>query len=247
MERKIVAIIQARTTSTRLPNKVLMKLGGKSIIENIVDRVSHSKHINDLVVATSIEKSDDTIETLLQDAGVNVFRGSLNNVLERFYYCAEKFNADIVIRFTADNALIAPELIDAAINAFLGINVDYLYYKEKLPLGMGIEIFTFNALKRAFSEAQDAECLEHVTPYIRENPQIFKVFKYKDKNDEDNSGLRFTIDTWQDYDFVSKVYDSFDRNTFSYSEILKLVMAHPEWIKINHDVVQNELEYNGEA
>ena len=244
---KIIAIIQARTSSTRLPRKILMKLGDKSILENIVDRVSRAKLVHDLVVATSTEKSDDRVEKLLEAQHINCFRGSLDNVLERFYHCAKEYKANTVIRLTADNALIAPEIIDEAIHVFMEQSVDYLYYKASLPLGMCVEIFTFKALERAFYEADDSECLEHVTPYIRKNPNIFSVLNYSDENDKNNSALRFTIDTPQDYEFVSRIYNYFTRNDFMYTDILELLARHPEWLRINHAVKQISIKYKGKG
>lgn len=237
---EIVAIIQARMSSTRLPGKVLMDLGGKPVLENIIERISRAKRVTSVVVATSTEKADDQIAKRF-----NCFRGSLENVLERFYLCAKKYRADIILRFTADNALIDPELIDNAIDAFTHTSVlDYLHYKASLPLGMGIEIFTFNALERAYNEANDAECLEHVTPYIVKNPTLFKVINYKD-NDEDHSSLRFTMDTAQDYEFVRCIYDYFGNNLFSYSDIIEVLKIHPEWLLINKDIIQNKVKYKG--
>ena len=243
---RTVAIIQARMSSTRLPGKVLMDLYGKPVLQNIVERVERSKQVDNVVVATSTEKLDDKIYDFLLQQGVNCFRGSLENVLERFYMCANRFGADTIVRLTADNALVAPEVIDEAIVEYKKLEVDYLYYKMGLPLGMCIEVFSFDALNKAYNEATDRECLEHVTPYIRRNPDRFKLVNYKDESDRDYSMLRFTMDTPEDYKFVSTIYDYFARNDFSYQDVLSVLGEHPEWRKINQNIVQNELKYCGE-
>lgn len=244
---KTVAIIQARASSTRLPGKVMMALGGKPMLQNIVERIGRAETIDEVVVATSVMKSDDVVAELLKKEGIPCFRGSLDNVLERFFLCAKQHEADIVIRFTGDNALVSPELIDEAVKVFQDSDIDYLYYKKSLPLGMCIEVFSFSALRKAYEEAKDSECLEHVTPYIRKNPEMFRVVNYENKSDEDHSGLRFTLDTPQDYEFVSRIYDFFGSNTFSFADVLKALEIHPDWIAINSSIVQKTTKYKGEA
>ncbi len=242
---KTVAIIQARTTSTRLPGKVLMSLGGKPLIVNIVERANRAGMVDEVVVATSDERADDIIESLLAEIGVPCFRGNLNNVLERFFLCAKEHGADIIIRLTGDNALIDSRIIDEAVRFFVNQKVDYIHYKKSLPLGMCIEIFTFNALERAYYEAENEECLEHVTPYIYCNQDKFSVIDYMD-DDKDYSDLRFTIDTINDYNFVKKIYDNFSGNSFTYEDVLNLLEKHKEWTLINQKEVQNILIYDGE-
>lgn len=244
---KTVAIIQARASSTRLPGKVLMELGNKPMLINIVDRVRRSKKVDEIVVATSNESSDDIIVGLLSVNGIPIFRGSLNNVLERFYLCAKKYSADVVIRLTADNALVDPKIIDEAVTTFLNRNADYVYYKRSLPLGMCVEVFSFESLEKSYNDTSNGECLEHVTPYIRNNPELFKVMNYSDESDIDYSDLRFTIDTPQDFEFVSKIYDYFDYNSFSYEDIIVLLKHHPEWKLINQGIEQKIVQYTGES
>lgn len=242
---KTLAIIQARTTSSRLPRKILMDLGGKPLIVNIVERASRAELIDKVVVATSVEASDDIVEEVLVSRGISCFRGNLNNVLERFFLCAKEYRADIVVRLTGDNALIDPDIINEAVKVFIEKKVDYMHYKNSLPLGMCIEVFTFNALKIAYSEAKNEECLEHVTPYICCNPNKFSIVEYIDDS-KNHSDLRFTIDTMNDYNFVKKIYDSFEDNSFSYEDILRLLEKHKDWTLINNKEVQTILEYDGE-
>lgn len=241
-----VAIIQARMSSSRLPGKILMELAGKPMLLNILERVSRAKKIDKIVVATSNEQTDDEVESFLKKHDYNCFRGNLNNVLDRFYHCAKKYDSNIVVRLTADNALVDPGIIDEAIDVFRKENVDYLYYKASLPLGMCIEVFSFDALEKAYSEATNLECLEHVTPYIRNNTHLFKVLNYKNAAEENHSGLRFTMDTKEDFEFVSNIYNQFSSNDFSYKDVMGVLSSHPDWVMINANVKQNTLFYNGE-
>ena len=243
---KTVAIIQARMTSTRLPGKILLDLGGKPVLQNIVERIQRAKLIDTVVVATSVNKEDDVVEKFLRTNNINVYRGSLNNVLERFYKCAKLYKAETVLRFTADNALIAPDLIDEAITLYNQKTVDYLYYKPTLPLGMGIETFSFLTLEKAYQNATDVECLEHVTPYIKKNPQLFRFLDWQNNNEVDYSDLRFTMDTQHDYNFVSTIYNNFQSNDFTYEDVLQALAVHPEWKKINQFVKQKAITYHGE-
>lgn len=244
---KTIAIIQARMSSTRLPGKILLDLNGKPVLQNIVERIERAKNVDEVIVATSNNKDDDVVELFLQEHNINVFRGSLTNVLERFYYCAKQHNADIVVRFTADNALIDPGLIDEAVSLYKRKTVDYFYYKPTLPLGMGIEIFSFSALEKAYFEANNEECLEHVTPYIKNNPGKFQIFHYEGcENENNNSALRFTMDTEEDYRFVKTIYNYFGTNEFSYNDVLNALRENPLWKNINHNIIQKTITYQGE-
>ena len=243
---KTAAIIQARMSSTRLPGKIMLPLKGKPVLQNIAERVSTAKNIDDVIIATSAETSDDIVENFCVKAGIKVFRGSLNNVLERYYKCALSETADIIARLTADNALIDGNIIDEAVNVFSGGGIDYLSYKEGLPLGMHVEIFSFPALEKSYHEAKDPECLEHVTPYMIKNPDKFRVMFFADDKDTDNSSMRFTMDTPEDYEFVKRVYDSFGTNIFSYGEILKVLSEHKEFLAVNQNIHQKTLHYSGE-
>lgn len=243
---KTAAIIQARMSSTRLPGKIMLPLKDKPVLQNITERIMAAKNIDDIIVATSTEISDDIVENFCVKTGIKVFRGSLNNVLERFYKCASMESADVIVRLTADNALIDGNIIDDAVEVFFSGGLDYLSYKEGLPLGMHVEVFSFDALGKSYQEAKDPECLEHVTPYMIKNPAKFRVLFFADEEDADNSSMRFTMDTPEDYEFVKRVYDSFTSNIFSYGEILKLLSSHKELLAINQNIRQKALNYNGE-
>ena len=243
---RILAIVQARMTSTRLPGKVLLQLGKKTVIQNIYERLSKSTKLNDVVIATSIDPSDDAIEKDCTTNGISTFRGSLDNVLERFFLCASYYRADIIVRCTADNPFVDAEIVDAAITLFNQEQLDYLSFKKRLPLGMAVEVFSYSALKKAYEEATNSECLEHVTPYIINNVHMFKVCRFEDPNDKDYSSYRFTMDTPEDYRFVSVVYNYFGNNLFTFPELIETVNNHPEWRDINKTIEQKKVKYSGE-
>ncbi len=244
----IIAIIQARMGSTRFPNKVLTELCGKPMLWHIVNRVRQSEFVSDVVIATSVEQADDAVEQMAKENNILCWRGSQNNVLERFYDCATKYQADIVLRLTGDNALVDAGLIDMGITYFRENNFDYVYYREGLPLGMAVEIFTYAALKQAYENAEDAQCLEHVTPYLYKNPELFQC-KHVPCVGEDYSHLRWTMDTKQDKELVMDIYENlYDKNQyFSFEDILKEYASHPQWLHMNEDVEQKKVTYSGEA
>ena len=243
---RTVAIVQARMSSTRLPGKIMLPLKDKPVLQNIAERIMTAKNISGVIIATSAETSDDIVENFCVKAGIKVFRGSLNNVLERYYKCALRESADVIVRCTADNALIDGNIIDEALNVFLSGELDYLSYKNGLPLGMHVEIFSFAALEKSYNEARDPECLEHVTPYMIKNTEKFRVSFFADDKDADNSSMRFTMDTPEDYEFVKRIYASFDTNIFSYGEILRVLSEHKDFLEINQNIHQKTLRYSGE-
>lgn len=243
-----IAIIQARMGSTRLPNKVLKDLCGKPVLQHIINRVSKSRYIEKIVVATSIEEEDNKIEKFLKTQHIKCFRGSQNNVLERFYQCAKEYEGKTILRLTSDNALIDPEIIDEGIEFFRNRpEIDYLYYREGLPLGMAVEIFTFDALKRAYKEAIDKECLEHVTPYLYRNKEKFRALRAASIG-QDRSYLRWTMDTQEDYQLIQNIYTSLykEDEIFSYSAVLLEYDKHKEWEHINANICQVNVAYKGE-
>lgn len=240
---KIVAIIQARMSSERLPGKVLKKLNGVPMIQCIVSRANKAKRVDDVIVATSEETSDDLLYDFCVQNNINVYRGDLDNVLKRYYDCATREKADIVIRLTGDNALIDAGILDEAVAVFEKQNVDYLHYCEELPIGMHVEIFSYKALEKAMHEVDNSECKEHVTLYMYKNIDKFRCVIYSDKEMINYSTLRWTIDTPEDYELVSKIYQSFDTPIFTYQDILDLYESKPELKWINQNIKQRIPQY----
>ncbi len=245
-DMKTIAIIQARMSSERLPEKVIRPLNGIPMIVQIYNRVNKANHIDNIIVATSTESSDDKLIKICQKYEIKTFRGSLNNVLERFFCCATKEKADVIVRLTGDNALVDSGLIDKAIEIFNSNSLDYLSYCKELPLGMSTEVFSYTALERTYKEAKNSECKEHVTLFMYKNGKMFKWIKYSDAMLQDNSKLRLTADTLQDWKLIENVYNHFAGKDFSYRDILEYFNNSPQLASINQDIKQKTVNYNGE-
>ena len=176
MSKKVIAIIQARMGSSRLPGKVLKTIKGRPMLWHVVKRVSSAELIDSVIIATSTKAKDDKIEEFSRSSRVKVYRGSENDVLDRYYKAAKEAGADVIVRITADCALICPEVIDKVVSEFLKSRCDYatngLVYTY--PDGCDTEVFSLNALAKAWQECGDAAQREHVTPYIR-NSGKFKL------------------------------------------------------------------------
>ena len=238
----ILAIIQARTNSTRLPRKVFLPLQGKSVIEHIIERTKHSKFIDKIVVATTTNETDDELVNFLQEKCL-VFRGSEDDVLQRFKHCAIEHQADIIVRLTADDPLKDPEIIDLAIEKFLqNSETDYCSntLKPSYPEGLDVEVFSLGALLKADQEAKLPSEREHVTPYIWKNPGSFKVINFS--HTEDLSAWRWTLDKAEDQQFFEKIYALFYKPSelISYRDLIPFLKRNPDIIAINSHILRNE-------
>lgn len=239
---KIVAIIQARVGSTRLPKKVLLYLEGKTVLERVIERVTASKLINDVVIATTVNKDDLEIVKICSSNGVSVYCGSEDDVLDRYFQAARLLKADHIVRITADCPLIDPTVISEVIEFHLHKKADYTSntFKETYPDGQDVEIFTFETLMKAWKNASLASEREHVTPYIRKNPDVFKLLnlEYKDNL----SQKRWTLDNPEDYVFIKIIYNNlYHKNPlFGMKEIMKFINENPEIERINQHIVRNE-------
>ncbi|PWB52450.1 MAG: hypothetical protein C3F06_07795 [Candidatus Methanoperedenaceae archaeon] len=238
---RIIAIIQARLGSTRLSGKVLLDLKGKTVLEQVIDRVRASRFIDDVIIATTIIKEDLKIVKLCADHGIRVYCGSENDVLERYYETARLFGADHIVRITSDCPMIDPSIIDDVIDLHLKEKADYTSntLKETYPDGQDVEIFTFMSLKNAWKNAKLTSEREHVTPYIRNNPE-FKLVNME--CGEDMSNKRWTLDNSEDYEFIKIIFENlYDKNPlFSMEEIVKLINEKPEIERINENIDRNE-------
>lgn len=245
-EMRTVAIIQARMGSTRLPNKVLMRIEGKPLLWHVAKRVQAAKLVDDVVVATSKSFKDDGIARLARENGIKVFRGSESNCLERYYKAAKTNNAGTIVRITGDSPLICPEIIDKVIKEFK--KGKYAYATNTLlytyPDGCDVEVFSFDALEKTWRECKDSLTAEHVTPYIK-NSGRFKIKNVENKDRSDLSGYKWSVDKSEDIKFVRKIYKNLYRNgkIFSLKEILHFVREHPEIEKINKGFIINEGYY----
>ena len=236
----IIAILQARTSSTRLPNKVLKPILGKAMILHQIERIQRSKLIDKLVVATSDEKEDKEIIKLCKDNGISVFAGSLNNVLDRFYQCYQKYPAHHIVRLTADCPLADWQVIDKTIQYHLTGYYDYTATSLKYPDGLDVEIMKNEVLTNAWNNAKIPSEKEHVTHYINQRPAKFKIAKYD--YEQDLSYLRWTVDEVADFILIEKIYQNLyvKKPSFLMEDILKLLTSYPELSKINQQFLRNE-------
>jgi len=221
----IVAILQARMSSTRLPGKVMKPLLNKPMLYRQIERIQLSKRIDKLVVATSNQSEDELIVKLCKEIDVCVFRGDLNNVLDRYYQAATFFNAKQIVRLTADCPLADPHLIDELIAFHLQGGYEYSSntVKKTFPDGLDAEILSMPTLAAAWQAAQLASEKEHVTPFVYNNPNRFSLGFYK--NNQDLSSLRWTVDYIEDFDFVTQVYEALypSNPAFTTQDILKVL------------------------
>lgn len=237
---KIVAIVQARMGSTRLPNKVMKQIAGVPMIELLLSRLSKSNEINQIVLATSTDKSNTTLAEHVQNLGFDCIRGSENDVLDRYLTVARQTQADVVVRITGDCPLIDPQLVDLAIAHFKAKNLDYLSNVDPatFPDGLDIEVFTMQALEQAGRDSKERYDREHVTPYMR-RPNLFKTDVMV--NEEDLSGLRWTVDEPVDFDVVSRVFAHFLPDIhFSWTQVLELQRKQPDVFAVNRNIIRNE-------
>ncbi|PWH15611.1 MAG: acylneuraminate cytidylyltransferase [Anaerolineae bacterium] len=286
-----IAFIQARRSSSRLPDKVLLDIGGKVMLQRVVERTRQAKRLDEVVVATTLAPEDEAIVQLCRKLGVAFARGNVFDVLDRFYQAALAFQAEVIVRITADCPLIDPNLIDQVIEAFFewgelsapspptprpegegrkpspltplpesheGVpRWDFAAnrlpppWKRTYPIGLDVEVCTFQALERAWREATEPYHREHVMPYLYEEersvhvstlqlpplipavpPGFFRVLRVD--HDPDYGFYRWTVDTAEDLQFVRQVYAHFDnQDNFSWLEVLDLVGRYPELAKIN--------------
>jgi spore coat polysaccharide biosynthesis protein SpsF len=237
---KTVALIQARMSSSRLPGKVLKDIAGQPMLLHVIRRAKQASSIDLVAVITSTHKDDDPIGILCKENGIPCFRGSLDDVLDRYYQAAIYFQADIVVRLTADCPLLDPKIIDKVVQAFHKGAFDYVSNTLECtyPDGLDTEIFRFGALERAWKEAGLKSEREHVTAYIYKHPELFRLGSVK--QEPDLSSLRWTVDTPQDLDFVRIIYNLIKDVDFGMHEILKLRKTHPEVLKLNSGQQRNE-------
>lgn len=240
----IHAIVQARMGSTRLPNKVLMNLNGYPVLEHIINRLKESKCIDNIIVATSINPENEAIVKLCDSKGISCFKGNEDDVLDRYYQTCKYFDInskDNIVRITADCPLIDYEVIDNIIDVHIKNANDYTSNTivPSFPDGLDCEVFTFSSLEDAWKNSLLSSEREHVTLYIKNHPELFKIENIL--NDEDLSDLRWTLDEKEDFEFINKIYSYFpDSDLFLTNEILSILNVKPDLLKINSKFKRDE-------
>ena len=268
---KVVAIIQARMGASRLPGKVLLDIGGEPMLVRVVERTRRSKVVDEVVVATSLDQSDDPIDQMCSQRGFACHRGSLHDVLDRYYHAARSLSAEVIVRITADCPVIDPLVIDQTLYAFYGNGSSLITeeepdkkelssirplmapawdfvanrlpppWKRTFPIGLDTEICSFSALEIAWQEATQLYQREHVMPFIYEHDERFRVLQVN--HDPDFGHFRWTVDTPQDLELLRQIYELFGgRDDFSWLEVLDLFQRDPDLAKINSGVSHNDFQ-----
>ena len=236
----IGCIVQARMGSSRLPGKVMLKLDENPVLYYVLKQLQSSKLIEKIVVATTTLDEDDMIEDYVKNMGIDVFRGSSNDVLDRYYQCATKFSFSTIIRITSDNPLIDPTIVDNLIQKFISNSYDCLTnaYVRTFPYGTEVEIFSFESLNNAWKNATKPSEREHVTPYLYNNSGNFKNFNVE--HPKNISNLRWTIDRKNDLTLVKSIISKIKKRPILMNDILDLFSKEPELFEINKNQIPNE-------
>lgn len=239
--KKASVIIQARMGSSRLPNKVMMLLAGKPVLEHVIRRCQYARLVDRVVVATTVDSQDLVVSNFASDLGADVFRGSVNDVLDRYYQTAKTFQLQHIVRITADCPMIDPDVIDLVVEQYFGEQADYAanILQPTYPDGEDVEVFSFDVLGRAWRDAKLLSEREHVTPYIRKS-DVFK--KTSVLCDQDFSAHRWTLDEPRDYQKLSAIFDGLfaQDNFFHMQDVLRFLAAHSDLNMINADIMRNE-------
>lgn len=243
---KIGAVVQARTSSTRLPRKVLMELpygSGVTVLQHVIRRLKRSKRLEDIIVATTTDKADEKIVELAEKENVKWFRGSIDDVLERYYLAAKENDLDVIVRITSDCPCVDSEVVDFLVERHLKADVDYSFndLPATYPRGLDVEIMNFSALEESYKRAEKDFDREHVSSYIyKTNPEAFSIQTVKAPADLTDPEIRVTIDTQEDYTLLCMVFDYLysENKFFGAKDVIKLFHGRPWLNNINKNVVQ---------
>ncbi len=262
MKPKVVAIIQGRMSSSRLPGKILADIAGQPMLTRVYTRTSRAKTLNEVIFATTTDASDDPVAEYCDFSGIPFTRGSLFDVLDRYYQTALQAKADVVVRITADCPVIDPELIDNVVNTLLDDEYDFVCnrlpppWNRTYPIGLDVEACTFKVLKKAWKDAKEPQHREHAMPYFYEGVELSTInrqlqtglsprgFKVALLNHITDFGdYRWTVDTPEDLEFMRQVYNHFEgRDDFTWKQVLDLVHDEPKLAKINAGVEHKTLK-----
>ena len=236
----ILCIVQARVSSSRLPGKVIKPILGKPMILHELERVQRSKHIDKIVLATSRDKSDDILADVVAASGIDVYRGSLEDVLDRYYQCAKQYQPEHVVRITGDCPVIDWRIVDAVIEKHLAEGNEYTSLSEDYPDGLDTEVMVFDAMEQAWKMANRASEREHVTLYIRNRADIFQCGQMMCP--QKLNQMRWTVDEPQDFAFIQKVYEKLypSNADFAMQDVLNLIDKDPALQLINSGIMRNE-------
>ena len=241
MEPKVTAIIQARMTSTRLPGKVLMEVMGRPLLSYQVERLRFSNRIDETIIATTTNKEDDPVAKLAQKEGIKVYRGSEDDVLDRYYQAAKEYGAEHIMRLTGDCPLIDPVICDLVIDSYLTSGVDFVHTGPTFAEGLDCEIFSLECLKLAWHGSKLRSEREHCTMYFHNHPE--KVRTTTIVNATDDSKYRFTVDELEDFSVVKAILENLyqdNEDDVGFSEIKGFLDSNPDIFDLNKGIMRNE-------
>ncbi|MGD0611152.1 MAG: glycosyltransferase family protein [Anaerolineales bacterium] len=259
----ILAIVQARMGATRLPGKVLADIGGQPMLIRVVERLRRAQKLHEVVVATTRAVQDDPLAEVCRGRGYPIYRGEMHDVLDRFYQTARSFHATVVVRITADDPVIDPQLVDLTVSEFQQSAADFAAnrlpppWHRTYPNGLDVEVCSWAALERAWREAREPFQREHVMPFFYEGLPIESTHVTKSitavsprgfrlrlvNHDPDYGDLRWAVDTPEDLDLIRRIYAAFgNRDDFTWEQVLALFKSQPELVKINAAVKQKRVE-----
>lgn len=240
-DKKVVAIIEARMTSSRLPGKVLMKAAGKSMLEHMINRVRNVSRIDEIVVATTTNQTDDPIEALAKLLGVSYFRGSEDNVMERVLDAGKHANANIIVELTGDCPIIDPSIISLVLNTYLHNESSYVSnaHIRSYPDGMDVQVFSLDVLQQSYELVTTDLEREHVSLHIRNHPELFLHTHIVAPDNLFWPELGLTLDEKDDFELLKKIIEAFKPNQlFTCMDVITLLKENPIWLEINKCVVR---------
>lgn len=242
---KTVIIVQARMTSTRLPGKVLKTVLDKTLLAYMVERLRRVKLADEIVIATTLNDTDQPIVEECERLGVAYTRGSENDVLARYYEAAKLHKADVIVRVTSDCPAIEPAVMDQVIRFYFDHPGEYQYVSNSLtqsfPYGLAVEVFPFTALEEAYREATAEPEREHVSPFIYTRPERYRIGQVV--HPVNHSHHRWTVDTPEDFELIKRIFEALYpvKPEFEMADVLALLEKHPDWVEINSHVRQKKL------
>jgi spore coat polysaccharide biosynthesis protein SpsF len=243
---KVIGIVQVRMGSTRLPGKVMKKIKGETVLFFVIERMKQSELIDQIVIATTTNKQDDVVVKEAERLKVDCFRGNEEDVLSRYYRAAQKYDADIVVRITSDCPLIDSKIVDKVIRKHIESDADYTSntIKRTYPRGFDVEVINFNVLAEAYKNASEKYQREHVTLYIKEHAEKFKLQNIEAKGKLDRPDIRITVDTKEDFELIKKIILHFDDIEFTAEDIIDFLNKNPKLLEINKNIKQKEVKMN---
>lgn len=243
---KIVATIEARMTSSRLPGKVILPVLDQPILGFLINRLKRVPSLNSIILATTTNSQDDVLVSLAEEYGVFCFRGSEEDVMGRVLGAGKMVNADLIVEITGDCPLIDPNIVEHSIQMFLANNIDYLTnaLRDTYPVGMATQVFPLKVLEKSYGMTEDPLDREHVTRHICNNPKLFSQLQLVAPPDCTMPGCEITLDELADYELLKNIIEFFEGEPyFSCQQIIHLLKnVHPEWLAINHNVMRRGLD-----